>query len=347
MSHPTHLLLLAFSLTLVLGQSGGTGAIQGVVSDSSGGVIPGATVAATNIATNNKTTRETSAAGLYVLSALPPGRYIVEVSGNGFQPLRQEKINVDALTTIGLNFMLKVGNITDAVTVSYAPPQINTEDARMGQTMRNEMYTSLPLSMGISGIGAGPRNPQSFIYLMPGVQEGNRWGTVNGSQGFAKEVYVEGVPVTDPIQQGEGRAINLGFPVDAIEQFQVETSGTSVEFQGQGAENYAIKSGTNQFHGSAFEFFRDTMLDARNFFAAKRSKENQNEFGATISGPIIKNKLVFFGVYDGWRYRVETAPTFLSIPSPKMRTGDFSEFPVQIFDPQAPRASPGNLFQAT
>ncbi len=199
MSHPTHLLLLAFSLTLVLGQSGGTGAIQGVVSDSSGGVIPGATVAATNIATNNKTTRETSAAGLYVLSALPPGRYIVEVSGNGFQPLRQEKINVDALTTIGLNFTLKVGNITDAVTVSYAPPQINTEDARMGQTMRNEMYTSLPLSMGISGIGAGPRNPQSFIYLMPGVQEGNRWGTVNGSQGFAKEVYVEGVPVTDPI----------------------------------------------------------------------------------------------------------------------------------------------------
>ena len=346
------LLSLSISFTVAFAQSGGTGAIQGVVSDSSGGVIPGAAVTATNLSTNNKTIRETSAAGLYVLSALPPGRYIVEVSSNGFQPLRQENINVDALTTIGLNFTLKVGNTSDAVTVSDAPPQINTEDARMGQTMRNEMYTSLPLSMGISGIGAGPRNPQSFIYLMPGVQEGNRWGTVNGSQGFAKDVYVEGVPVTDPIQQGEGRAINLGFSVDAIEQFQVETSGTSVEFQGQGAENYAIKSGTNQFHGSAFEFLRNTKLDARNFFAAKRSKENQNEFGGTIGGPIIKNKLFFFGVYDGWRYRVETAPTFLSIPSQKMRIGDFSEFPVQIFDPRSTvgftrQAFPGNVIPAS
>ena len=141
-----------------------------------------------------------------------------------------------------------------------------------------KMYTSLPLSMGVSGIGAGPRNPGAFIYLMPGVQEGNRWGTVNGAQGFSKDVYVEGVPINDPIQQGEGRAVNLGMSVDAVDQFQVETSGTGVEFNGQGSENYVIKSGTNDFHGSLFEFFRNTKLDARNSSSQpRRPKENQNQ----------------------------------------------------------------------
>lgn len=326
-------------------QLGGTGTIQGSVTDPSGAVIPGVMVIATNVATGVKTARETSAAGVYVLGALPPGQYQVEVSATGFQPVRQENITVDALSTVGLNFSLKVGTSTEAVTVSAAPPPINTEDARLGQTMRNEMYTSLPLSMGVSGIGAGPRNAGAFIYLMPGVQEGNRWGSVNGAQGFSKDVYVEGVPITDPIQQGEGRAVNLGLSVDAVDQFQVETSGTGVEFNGQGSENYVIKSGTNQLHGSVFEYFRNTVLDARSFFASKRPKENQNEFGGTIGGPIIRNKLFFFGVYDGWRYRVETSPAFVTVPTTLMRQGDFSELlPVQIFDPQTTTALAGGGF---
>ena len=352
MSHKTITLFSALWLAATfqpcLAQSGGTGAIQGTITDATGALVPGAVVAATNASTNVKTLRETSAAGVFVLGSLPPGRYTVEVNQAGFQPIRQENINVDALSTVGLNFQLRVGNTTETLTVTGAPPAINTEDARMGQTMRNELYTALPLSMGISGIGAGPRNPGSFIYLMPGVQEGNRWGTVNGAQGFSKDVYIEGVPITDPIQQGEGRAVNLGISVDAVEQFQVETSGTGVEFNGQGSENYIIKSGTNQFHGSAFEFLRNTKLDARSFFASKRPKENQNEFGGTFGGPIIKNKLFFFGVYDGWRYRVETAPTFVTLPSEKMRLGDFSELlPTQIFDPLTTQPLAGGGFTRT
>jgi Carboxypeptidase regulatory-like domain len=332
---------LIFSSSIVIAQIGGTGSIQGIITDPTGAVIPAATVVATNKATGVKTTRQTTATGLYVLSPLPPGEYAVSVSASGFQSLIQEKVIVDALGTVGLNLTLQVGTTTDTITVDAAPAQLSTADARLGTTVRNELYTALPLSMGSSGIGAGPRNPGAFIYLLPGVQEGNRWGMVNGAQGFSKDVFVEGVPITDAIQQGEGRSINLGFSVEAIEQFQVETSGTGVEFNGQGSENYVVKSGTNQFHGSIFEYFRNTVLDARSFFSPTRPKENQNEFGGTIGGPIIKNKLFFFFVYDGWRYRVQTDARFISVPTVRMRQGDFSELPVTIYDPLTTNCPPG------
>ncbi len=332
---------IIFSSSIAMAQIGGTGSIQGVITDPTGAVIPTATVVATNKATGVKTTRQTTATGLYVLSPLSPGEYAVSVSASGFQSLIQEKVIVDALGTVGLNLTLQVGTTTDTITVDAAPAQLSTADARLGTTVRNELYTALPLSMGSSGIGAGPRNPGAFIYLLPGVQEGNRWGMVNGAQGFSKDVFVEGVPITDAIQQGEGRSINLGFSVEAIEQFQVETSGTGVEFNGQGSENYVVKSGTNQFHGSIFEYFRNTLLDARSFFSPTRPKENQNEFGGTIGGPIIKNKLFFFFVYDGWRYRVQTDARFISVPTVKMRQGDFSELPVPIFDPLTTNCPPG------
>ena len=184
-----------------------------------------------------------------------------------------------------------------------------------------------------SGIGQGPRNPGAFIYLLPGVTEGNRWGQVNGAQGFSKDVFIEGVPVTDPIQQGEGRTVALGVSVEAVEQFQVETSGTGVEFNGQGSENYSIKSGTGQFHGSGFEYLEKYQFGRQRLLPAIRPVEHQNEFGATIGGPIVKKKLFFFFSYDGWRYRVTSPTQLVSIPSLKERTGDFTELGVNIYDP--------------
>lgn len=311
-----------------LAQIGGTGTIQGVVTDPSGAVIPGATVTATNVATGVKTLRETTGAGVYVIAPLPPGTYRLTVSAGGFQTFVQEGVVVDALSNVGLNVTLQVGAPAESVTVTAAPPELNTQDARLGQTMRNEMYTALPLSMS-----GAPRNPQAFAFLLPGVQEGGRWGFINGGQSFSKDVYVEGIPLTDAVQQGEGRALTLGVSVEAVEQFQVETSGMSVEFNGQGAENYILKSGTNEIHGSAYNYFRNTLLDARGFFAPRRSAQHQNQFGFTIGGPVIRNKLFYFGSYDGYRYRVETNYTFTSVPTMKMRQGDFSELPVAIYDP--------------
>ncbi len=236
-----------FTAPSLFAQIGGTGSIQGIITDATGAVIPGATVTATNAATGVKTERQTTGAGLYVLSPLAPGEYKISVMATGFRQLEQDKVVVDALTTVGLNLTLQVGASTETVTVTAAPTQLNTSDARLGTTIRNELYTNLPLAMGTavagSGIGQGPRNPGAFIFLLPGVTEGNRWGQINGAQGFSKDVFIEGVPITDPIQQGEGRTIALGVSVEAVEQFQVETSGTGVEFNGQGSENYTIKSG--------------------------------------------------------------------------------------------------------
>lgn len=332
-------------------QIGGSGSINGTVFDPTGAVVPGATVVAKNVATGIETTRQTTDAGLYVITPLPPGEYKVIVTVAGFQTLIQEKIIVDALSNVGLNVTLKLGNVDETVTVAEAPTQLNTTDARLGTTIRNELYTNLPLAMGTSvagsGIGQGPRNPGAFIYLLPGVTEGNRWGQINGAQGFSKDVYIEGVPITDPIQQGEGRTVSLGVSVEAVEQFQVETSGTGVEFNGQGAENYTIKSGKNEFHGSGFEYLRNTLLDAKGFFPATRPVEHQNEFGFTIGGPIMKKKAFFFFSYDGWRYRVTSPTQLVSIPTLKERVGDFSELPVAIYDPLTTVALPGGGFART
>ncbi|HEX5082376.1 MAG TPA: TonB-dependent receptor [Blastocatellia bacterium] len=340
-------LIVMFAPPCALAQTGGGGSIQGTITDSRGSVLAGATVVARNVATGVESTRRTNEAGLYVISPLPPGEYKVSVSAPSFQTLIQEKVFVDALSAVNVNLALKIGNVADTVTVSDAPPQLNTADARLGTTIRNELYTNLPLAMGTSvagsGIGQGPRNPGSFIFLLPGVSEGNRWGTVNGAQGFSKDVFIEGVPITDPIQQGEGRTISLGVSVEAVEQFQVETSGTGVEFNGQGAENYTIKSGGNKFHGTGFEYFRNTVLDARGFFPKVRPVEHQNEFGGTIGGPILKEKLFFFFSYDGWRYRVVSPTQAASLPTLKMRQGDFSELPVAIYDPLTTVGVPGGF----
>lgn len=339
------------SLNDVAAQIGGSGSINGTVFDPNGAVVPGATVVARNVATGVETTRQTTDAGLYVISPLPPGEYTITVKVPGFLTLLQEKVIVDALSNVGLNLTLQLGDVNETVTVSEAPTQLNTTDSRLGTTIRNELYTALPLAMGTavagSGIGQGPRNPGAFIFLLPGVTEGNRWGQVNGAQGFSKDVFVEGVPITDPIQQGEGRTISLGVSVEAVEQFQVETSGTGVEFNGQGAENYTIKSGKNEFHGSGFEYLRNTSLDARGFFPVVRPVEHQNEFGFTIGGPIVKKKAFFFFSYDSWRYRVTSPTQLVSVPTLKMRQGDFSELPVPIYDPASTVALPGGGFSRT
>ena len=324
-------LALLFATTApLIGQIGGAGSIQGVVTDASGGVVPGATVVATNVGTQVKATRDTTGAGYYVILPVPAGQYDVTVAASGFQTVVQEKVMVDALATVTVNFALKVGAAAESVTVTDTPPPVNTADARLGQTVRNEMYTALPLAMGNA-----PRDPTAFVQYLPGVVPGgsSAAGQVYGSQGNSQEVYVEGLPVTNGVVQGEVRTLSLGVSVEAVDQFQLETAGASVQYGGQGSTNFVLKSGTNQFHGAAYEFFRNTLLDARGFFPATRSPEHQNEFGFNVGGPIVKNRIFFFGSYDGFRYRTGSPATLLTLPTKKERAGDFSELGVPIFDP--------------
>ena len=243
--------------------------------------------------------------------------------------MRATGVVVDALSVVGLNATLQVGNITQEVVVTAEAPPLATADARLGQTIRNEVYTALPLVMNTGG----PRDPTAFMFLMPGVQSVGRWGNVMGGQDFTTDMYVEGIPITNAVVQGEGRNLSFGISVEAIDQFQVETSGTAVTFNGQGASNYVVKSGTNTFHGAGFEYFRNKALDAKAYFAREKPDDNQHEYGATLGGPISRNKMFFFVAYDGYRDRRQTPSTLTSIPTLAQRNGDFSALPVNLRSP--------------
>jgi hypothetical protein len=330
--------MVALVLVPALGmaQVGGSGSIRGTVLDSSGATLPGASVSATNVATGVATTRQATDAGVYVISPLPPGEYRVTVSLDGFRTFVQEHVTVDALTVVGLNATLSVGGVTQEVIVSAEPPQLKTADARLGQTIRNELYTALPLVMNTGG----PRDPTAFMFLMPGVQSIGRWGNVMGGQDFTNDTYLDGIPITNSVVEGEGRSLALGVSVEAIDQFQVETSGTAVMYNGQGASNYVVKSGTNQFRGAGFEFLRNKALDAKPFFAPVKPDDNQSEYGVTVGGPIVKSQLFFFVSYDGYKDRRQTASGLVSVATDAERRGDFSALPVTIYDPATTRPNP-------
>ncbi|MGD0168064.1 MAG: TonB-dependent receptor [Gaiellaceae bacterium] len=315
-------------------QVGGSGTIQGTVTDPSGALVADASVTAANVETGVQTSRKTTDAGFFVLSPLQPGEYTVTVKAEGFQALTQEHLVVVALGTLGLNPRLQLGASTQTITVEAAPPILHTDDATLGATMENGIYAALPLAM--NGV---PRDPTQFVGLVPGVNNsstqaaGPSTAAFNGGQTYQNEVYLEGMPLTSAGTQGDTRYLAFAVSVDAVDQFQVETNGAKAQYQGQGVENYVMKSGTNGFHGAAFEYFRNTDLDARGFFPAIRAVERQNEYGGLIGGPIKKNKIFFFTNYDGYKYNSGLNPTLQSIPTTGERTGDFSAIPVPIYDP--------------
>jgi len=333
------LLVLAIALTIVFplcAQIGGSGSIEGTVTDPSGAVIPGATVEATSVNTSVKTARQTTAAGYYVISALPAGEYTLKVTAEGFQSLVQEHVIVDALGTTAVNANMTIGSAAQQVTITEKPPDLNMADASMSQTIRNDVYTALPLTMGLGGATANaPRDPTSFVQFLPGVTGygSNTAGSVNGGTAASEEVYVDGVAATSAVLQGEVRYLALGVSIEAVDQVQLQSAGTSVQYGGQGSTNYVIKSGTNQFHGLAYENVRNSDFDSRGFFPSVKPVNKQNEFGGTFGGPIRKNKLFFFGSYTGYRTIQSVTPTLISIPTLLQRAGNFTELPAAIYDP--------------
>jgi hypothetical protein len=168
-------------------------------------------VTATNTATNVKTTQQTTAAGLYTIAALTPGQYTLSVSSTGFQSVQQEHVTVDALAVVTVNLTMQVGQVGETVTVSAASPPLDTADSTLGSTIRNELYTALPLAMNGS-----PRDPTAFVALVPGVQgvatqaAGTFFASFNGGQHYLNEIYVEGIPQTNAAAQGETRTLSLG-----------------------------------------------------------------------------------------------------------------------------------------
>ncbi|ADW70522.1 TonB-dependent receptor [Granulicella tundricola] len=329
-------------------QIGGSGSISGTVTDPSGAVIPNALIVAVNNANGTRVTQHSSGAGAFTLSPLEAGQYTVTIVATGFEKLTQEHIQVNALQIVGLKPQLTLGVSTETVTVEGAPPQLDTQNASIGGTMENAEYVALPLQ-----INGGARNPTSFVYLEPGVAHGGsgvQTGIFSGtgSAGRLDEVYIDGFPQTSIYEQGDPRYVSNLVSVEAVDQFQVITSNPPAAYQGVGLENYTIRSGSNKIHGSVFDYYRDTSFDTWGFFQpnvinpllghATKPNEHQSEYGVSLSGPIKKDKIFLFANYDGFYLHKDNNPTYSTIPTLAMRSGDFSQFltlatPQAIYDP--------------
>ncbi len=227
----------------------GQATVQGTVTDKTGAVIPNAKVSVTSTDTGVEIIKTTNKQGDYTVSPIQPGHYIITVTAKGFETLVQEQVTLDALQTLGLNLKMSVGAETQTITITDAPPALETQDGSLGGTIESELYTELPLSMN-----AGPRDPTQFPFLMPGVQEGSGATGVFGGTGqeYLNQNYINGMPVSTISAQGDPTTVRNAVSVDAIDQFQVKTNGAGVAFGGAGVTNYTIKSGGDAIHGTVF-----------------------------------------------------------------------------------------------
>ncbi len=349
------LVMAATTALLARAQLAGTGAIAGTVTDSTGAVVANATVTVTSAETNENTVRTTTGAGDFDITPLTPGSYSVTVTAQGFRTFVQQNVTVNALQTVPLNIKLAIGQSIQTVTVNTAPPVLETADATLGAVMDNQMYSSLPLLMGY-GNNADQRRSTDFEYLMPGVQANytsnnstDNSGIVNGSgpAGGVSEIYIDGINLPEADQVGDPRFVWTAFGMDSIDQFQVLTSAFPAQYAGQGVENYTIKSGSNNIHGSVYEYIRNTVLDAWAINNKKptvigivpagdscasnvtlpagyqswcalggvKATEIQNEYGVVLGGPIIKNKLFLSYNYGQYRDANGPSPQLQTVPT--------------------------------
>jgi hypothetical protein len=334
----TATLALVATMTLTAGaQLAGKGSINGRVFDAAGAVIPDAEIVITDTSTNKRLAMKSTGAGEYSVS-LDPGHYTITASHAGFKTITQQNVNVNALQTFSVDLTLPAGDTSESITVSDAPPALETSNATLGVTIEQEQYAALPLIQD----GGGQRRATDFAALLPGVSaqttNGNQTtnaGVVNGSgsRGAVSAIYINGVPITSVAGEGDPRFVWTSMAVDAIEQFQVQTVGYSAIYEGQGVQNYVVKRGTNKIHGSVYDYFRDTGLDTWGFQKAlnpvtgtpQKPQEHQHEYGLFAGLPIIKDKLFVFGGYEGYRFSRQVPYQLMTTPTLRMRQGDFGE----------------------
>jgi hypothetical protein len=315
-----------FSLRLAA-QSMGSGTITGLVTDPSGASVAGATVTALQMNTQTSRTATTNDHGNYVFTNAPIGEYELTVERQGFKKAVQQNVRLDADTTATVNITLQLGTTQEAVTVSAAPPAIQTESGEMSNLVNGAQISELSLNgrnfAQFLTLGSGVASAQTGRRMGVG-QEGNPLMSINGGRVNSTKFTYDGVLAMDT---GGNRGLNLFPPMDALAEVQVKTSNFSASegSYGYGLVNVITKAGGSEFHGDLYEIFGNTNLDARNFFDSKRAPFHQNMFGGTLGGPIFipghyntdKNKTFFF-VSEGWNYR--QGPQIANYTSPPQST---------------------------
>jgi hypothetical protein len=319
------LLAMVWSANVALSQTA-TATVSGLITDPSGAALSGANVQILNVATGQAISLKTNSSGLYVAAALQPGTYNVIVSNPGFKQIVKPQVVLNVQDNASLNFNMEVGSTSETVTVTAGAFNVNTTDASVSTVIDSQFVENLPLN---------GRSFQSLLYLTPGVtvnqnivgNQGDNIGgfVVSGQRGDQNYWLVDGVSgnVATTVSANQGPGVggalaatnvmggtNALVSVDAMREFRVQTSTYAPEFGRLmgGQISIQTRSGTNQFHGALFDYFRNGILDANDWFASNRGVakpiEKQNDFGGVIGGPIIKNKTFFFFSYEGFRLRL-------------------------------------------
>jgi hypothetical protein len=317
-----------------------TGTISGTVTDSSGAPVPGAAVVLTNAETGFKSQTTTATDGHYEFLAVPIGaNFGVEVTKAGFRTASRSGITLYVNQNFHSDFQLELGQVVEHVTVKADIVQVETTSAQVGDVIESNEMTALPLNgrsyIDLLGLQPGvvPIDTDALSDRpAPGGLAGGLF-SVNGMNEGSNSYLVNGGDVQEPRDGG-----TTTIPVlDSIAEFRILTSGFEAEFgrYAGGIVNVVTKSGTNSFHGSAFEFLRNDVLDSRNFFDTSRGSFKRNQFGGTVGGPIIKNRIFFFGAYQGTREVVGVSTGLISVPSSSMLEGNFSDYATTGYPPLA------------
>lgn len=325
--------------------------LTGSVVDRDGGIVQGAAVTATNVATGISTAAKTNEVGIYTFTALQPGEYVVEIQQPGFKRFVQAGVVLQIAQATRLDAALEVGAITEEIRVAAEAPMVRSTSSELGHVIEYRQIQSLPLN---------GRLFQQLITLTPGAvgrgfadfgenpaAAGARspvHASVNGLPWSGNNYLIDGVANNEPLNA----FINITPPLEAIQEFKVQTNNPTAEFGvfGGAVVNLSIRSGTNQYHGSLFEYYRDDALNAKNFFAATKAPFSSNQFGGTFGGPLARNRAFFFGDYQGLRQDLGRTDLF-TVPTAEMRQGNLSAISNQIYDPITGQAFAGNLIPAS
>lgn len=328
------------------------GAIGGTILDSSGAIVPNATVTITNKATGVVVTTPVDPAGEYQVLTLIPGTYSVKASAAGFDSVLRDNISLHVQDHLSLNFVLKVGSVKTEVLVSGGEPMLQTQTADVGTVVNERDMNDLPLN---------GRRYADLALLEPGVTK--NYGAANpapdrfsvsGNSELQNNFLLDGIDnnsFSENLQELSVQVVQP--PPDALQEFKIQTRTYSAEFGNSAGAvvNATIKSGTNGFHGDLYEFFRNKVLDANtwinNTTGIPRGGFSQNQFGGTLGGPILKDKLFFFGDLERFTSR-EATTVESTVPTPLMTKGNFTELPYALSNPLVPGQSGcyvGNIIQ--
>lgn len=334
---------------------GERGAITGLITDAGGAVVPNVEVVAVHLETNSAFRAVSTSVGSYRIPYLPPGNYKVTASLKGFKNAVVEQVVVAVAAVVTTDLKLEVGSSSESVTVSADAATLESTSSELGYTVSSADYHEWPISSNDDG----QRQIQSFIFnSLPGSSGDSYSGSINGGPNMSHEVYIEGISIGRADLAGD--TAEFSPSVDAVSEFRLQTGGLSAAYGGglTAVANFNIKSGTNQLHGTGYDYFMNSVLNATSFdnnaFGKPKAPFKQNSFGIAAGAPLIlpkvyngKNRSFWFFSYEGDRKRQGTNSGYRTLPTAANKQGDFSALPQAIYDPHSTVKQEDGTFSRT